>query len=386
MENLAEKVALLEKAVSDERKRLSSDRLDISFGELINLYKNGELIIRPEYQRLFRWSEAQKTALIESILLSIPIPPIFVAEDKNGVWELVDGLQRVSTFISFFGELKGSGWTIDDQEDIDRSGVEEEEIDEESGEETGGIQTINKWTLQEGGLVKSLQGFNIDNLPTNLKINLKRAVCRVEILRGESSTSMKYELFKRLNSGGSKLTPQEIRNAIYRGVNPRLNELLLKVSKSEVFKYLTQLSSGKLNELYDQELVLRFFAFYKNAENVNENMEKFLNDFMERTVQNANFDYDVYESLIMKVLELIYQIEDNKIFRNERNLFVPAYFEGILIGVAQNIETYAEDLELLKSKITQLKSDNDFKRYSGTASNSRSRIRNRLKRVDEIFQ
>lgn len=387
MENLAEKVALLEKAVSDERKRLSSDRLDISFGELINLYKNGELIIRPEYQRLFRWSEAQKTALIESILLSIPIPPIFVAEDKNGVWELVDGLQRVSTFISFLGELKGSGWTIDYQEYIDRSGVEEEEeIDEESGEETGEIKTINKWTLQEGGLVKSLQGFNVDNLPTNLKINLKRAVCRVEILRGESSTSMKYELFKRLNSGGSKLTPQEIRNAIYRGVNPRLNELLLKVSKSEVFKYLTQLSSGKLNELYDQELVLRFFAFYKNAENVNENMEKFLNDFMERTVQNANFDYDVYESLIMRVLELIYQIEDNKIFRNERNLFVPAYFEGILIGVAQNIETYAEDLELLKSKITQLKSDNDFKRYSGTASNSRSRIRNRLKRVDEIFQ
>ncbi len=393
MENLAEKVALaenvalLEKEVSDERKRLSSDRLDISFGELINLYKNGELIIRPEYQRLFRWSEAQKTALIESILLSIPIPPIFVAEDKNGVWELVDGLQRVSTFISFFGELKGSGWTIDYQEDRDRSGVEEEEeIDEESGEETGGIKTINKWTLQEGGLIKSLQGFNIDNLPTNLKINLKRAVCRVEILRGESSTSMKYELFKRLNSGGSKLTPQEIRNAIYRGVNPRLNELLLKVSQSKVFKSLTQLSSGKLNELYDQELVLRFFAFYKNAENVNENMEKFLNDFMERTVENANFDYDVYESLIMRVLELIYQIEDNKIFRNERNLFVPAYFEGILIGVAQNIETYAEDLELLKSKITQLKSDNDFKRYSGTASNSRSRIRNRLKRVDEIFQ
>ena len=387
MENLAEKVALLEKEVLDERKRLSSDRLDISFGELINLYKNNELIIRPEYQRLFRWSEAQKTALIESILLSIPIPPIFVAEDKNGVWELVDGLQRVSTFISFFGELKGSGWTIDYQEDIDRSGVEEEEeIDEESGEETGGIKTINKWTLQEGGLVKSLQGFNIDNLPTNLKINLKRAVCRVEILRGESSTSMKYELFKRLNSGGSKLTPQEIRNAIYRGVNPRLNELLLKVSQSTVFKSLTQLSSGKLNELYDQELVLRFFAFYKNAENVNENMEKFLNDFMEETVQDASFKYDVYESLIMRVLELIYQIEDKKIFRNERNFFVPAYFEGILIGVAQNIETYAEDLELLKSKITHLKSDNDFKKYSGTASNSKSRIRNRLKRVDEIFQ
>ena len=219
MENLTENVALLEQAVSDERKRLSSDRLDISFGELINLYKNDELIIRPEYQRLFRWSETQKTALIESILLSIPIPPIFVAEDKNGVWELVDGLQRVSTFISFFGELKGDGWEINHQEEDVNSSVEErEEIEEGNGEVTEEEKTINKWTLQEGGLVQSLQGFNIDTLPTNLKINLKRAVCRVEILRGESSNSMKYELFKRLNSGGSKLTPQEIRNAIYRGV------------------------------------------------------------------------------------------------------------------------------------------------------------------------
>ncbi|MBD2278230.1 MULTISPECIES: DUF262 domain-containing protein [Aphanizomenon] len=387
MENLEEKIALLEQAVSDERKRLSSDRLDISFGELINLYKNDELIIRPEYQRLFRWSETQKTALIESILLSIPIPPIFVAEDKNGVWELVDGLQRVSTFISFFGELKGDGWEINYQEEDVNSSVEEgEEIEEGNGEVTEEEKTLNKWTLQEGGLVNSLQGFNVDTLPTNLKINLKRAVCRVEILRGESSTSMKYELFKRLNSGGSKLTPQEIRNAIYRGINPRLNELLLKISQNEVFKTLTQLTRGKLNELYDQELVLRFFAFYKNAENVNENMEKFLNKFMENTVSNTDFDYNNYESLIIRVLELINQIGDDKIFRNASNLFVPAYFEGILIGVAQNIDKYAEDIELLKSKITQLKSDTDFKRYSGTASNSRSRIRNRLKRADEIFQ
>ncbi len=387
MENLAEKVALLEEAVSDERKRLSSDRLDISFGELINLYKNDELIIRPEYQRLFRWSETQKTALIESILLSIPIPPIFVAEDKNGVWELVDGLQRVSTFISFFGDLKGDGWEINHQEKDVNSSVEEgEEIDEENGEATEDEKTINKWSLQEGGLVQSLQGFNVDTLPTNLKINLKRAVCRVEILRGESSTSMKYELFKRLNSGGSKLTPQEIRNAIYRGVDPRLNELLLKISQNEVFKALTQLSRGKLSELYDQELVLRFFAFYKNAENVNENMEKFLNKFMENTVKDTNFDYNNYESLIIRVLELINQIGDDKIFRNTSGLFVPAYFEGILIGVAQNIDQYAEDIELLKSKIVQLKRDTDFRRYSGTASNSRSRIKNRLRIADEIFQ
>jgi hypothetical protein len=388
MENLEEKVALLETAVLDERKRLSSDRLDISFGELINLYKNGELIIRPQYQRLFRWSEIQKTSLIESILLSIPIPPIFVAEDKDGVWELVDGLQRVSTFISFFGELKSNGQQIDCQ--AESNGLtenEEENIDEYDEESVEIRETKNKWTLQEGGLVKALQGFNVDTLPGNLKINLKRAVCRVEILRGESSTSMKYELFKRLNSGGSKLTPQEIRNAIYRGVDPRLNELLLKISNNELFKSLTTLSKGRLDELYDQELVLRFFAFYNNAENIDDNMERFLNSFMEETVKNPEFNYVAYEALLMRVLELVNSAnDDNKIFRNHRGFFVPAYFEGILIGVAQNIDKYTNEIELLNSKITELKSDHEFRRYSGSASNSRSRIRNRLKRINEIFK
>jgi uncharacterized protein with ParB-like and HNH nuclease domain len=380
MENIEDKIILLEQAVSDERKRFSSDRLDISFGELINLYKNKELIIRPEYQRLFRWSHKQKTALIESILLSIPIPPIFVAEDKNGVWELVDGLQRVSTFISFFGDLESNvseiQYRINNDNDLDG---EVEELEEST-------DITNKWTLEEGGLIKSLEGFNIDNLPVNLKINLKRAVCRVEILRGESSTSMKYELFKRLNSGGSKLTPQEIRNAIYRGVNPRLNELLLSISQKLVFKNLTQLSRSKLNELYDQELILRFFAFYKNVDNINQNTENFLNSFMEKTVENDQFDYELYESMFIQSLELINLLRDDKVFRNEQNFFVPANFEGVLIGLAQNIEKYTSNLELLRKKINELKTDESFKRYSGSASNSRSRIRNRLKRANEIFQ
>ena len=380
MENVKDRIILLEQEVSDERKRLSSDRLDISFGELINLYKNEELIIRPEYQRLFRWSHKQKTALIESILLSIPIPPIFVAEDKNGVWELVDGLQRVSTFISFFGDLESNvseiQYRINSDDDLDSEVEEREELTDIS----------NKWILEEGGLIKSLEGFNIDNLPVNLKINLKRAVCRVEILRGESSTSMKYELFKRLNSGGSKLTPQEIRNAIYRGVNPKLNELLLSISQRQVFKNLTQLSHGKLNELYDQDLILRFFAFYNNVDNINENTENFLNSFMEKTVENVQFEYDLYESMFMQSLELINLLGDDKVFRNERNFFVPANFESVLIGLAQNIEKYTSNLELLRLKINELKTDESFRRYSRSASNSRSRTRNRLRRANEIFQ
>lgn len=362
----------LENEISFERERLSSDRMDISFGELINLYKNKELVIRPEYQRLYRWNIKQKTALIESILLGIPIPPIFVAEDSEGIWELVDGLQRVSSFISFFGELEENLTIIPDEDD--------DEIENEDD-----IRILNKWTLEAGGLVPSLEGLNIDTLPNKYKINLKRAVCRVEILRGQSNIAMKYELFKRLNSGGSKLTPQEIRNAIYRGINPIVNELLLELSREEDFKRLTTLSNQKKHELYDQELILRFVALLNNHENINDNLENYLNHFMEGAVKSGTFNSNFYSTLFKEVIKMISEVGDERTFRNQRNLFVPALYEGITIGVAQNIEKYRGNPVLLIQKIEEIKNDVDYRRFSGTASNSKSRVKNRLKRANEIF-
>lgn len=381
-----EKIVLLDQEITSERRRVSTDRLDISFGEIINLYKNKELKIRPEYQRLFRWSSSQKTALIESILLSIPIPPIFVAEDKDGVWELIDGLQRISTIITFFGELQQNVSEIEHIENnLIADSVNQEEIEEEIDDESEVFDLGNKWILNEAGIISSLEGFSVDTMPGKFLINIKRAVCRVEILRGESSTSMKYELFKRLNSGGTKLNPQEIRNAIFRGIDTRLNELLLKLSCDNRFKELTNLSSKKKKELYDQELILRFFAFLDNAGNINKNTENYLNDFMEKAVKNRDFNYEFYENRFNQVLDILTNLNSPSIFRNSRSLFVPAEFEGITIGIAQNIARFSTDLVLLQAKIDELKLDADFKRYSGSASNSKSRIKNRLIRVQQIF-
>lgn len=93
--NNEDKIAELGKQISDERQHIAADRMDFSIGELVNMYENGELIIHPEYQRLFRWTDTQKTALIESILLGIPVPPIFVAENENGVWEFIHILNQI---------------------------------------------------------------------------------------------------------------------------------------------------------------------------------------------------------------------------------------------------------------------------------------------------
>ncbi len=137
----------LEKEILNGRNSLSSDRLDMSFGELMNMYSNDELVIDPEFQRLFRWDNHQMTRFIESLLLGIPIPSIFVAEDPDGKWEIVDGLQRLSTILSFFGMLKHT-------------------------------PQKNGWELESGDVVEALQGLKVSDLPIKYQLNIKRSVCR----------------------------------------------------------------------------------------------------------------------------------------------------------------------------------------------------------------
>jgi uncharacterized protein with ParB-like and HNH nuclease domain len=82
-------------------REIRSTAVDFSFGELLNLHEDAEIIIRPEYQRLFRWSNEQRSRLIESVLMGLPIPPIFLIENDDGVLELIDGLQRTSSVLQF---------------------------------------------------------------------------------------------------------------------------------------------------------------------------------------------------------------------------------------------------------------------------------------------
>ena len=96
----------LAKEIQKARQDIVSDGYEMSVGEIINLYRDKEIFINPSFQRLFRWDPSRKTRFIESLLLGIPVPPIFVYQDKKGVWELIDGLQRLSTIFEFVGILR----------------------------------------------------------------------------------------------------------------------------------------------------------------------------------------------------------------------------------------------------------------------------------------
>lgn len=96
----------LEQEINTYSAKVSTDSYSMSVGELVSMYKDRELNLHPEFQRFFRWTVEQKSKFIESLLLGIPIPPIFVSERSNSYWDVIDGLQRISTIFEVMGELR----------------------------------------------------------------------------------------------------------------------------------------------------------------------------------------------------------------------------------------------------------------------------------------
>ncbi|WP_368246511.1 DUF262 domain-containing protein [Clostridium paraputrificum] len=349
----------LEKSIDSGRNNLKTDRLDMSYGEIINMYKNKELIISPQFQRLFRWDNYQRTRFIESILLGIPTPPIFVAEDNKGNWELVDGLQRISTVVSFFGFLR----------------------------DDNNSNSNNNWAMDEGALIKELEGYSSRNLPPLFIKNIKRTYCRVEIIKWDSEYDMRYELFNRLNTGGSPLKDQEIRNCIFRGTTEEFNDLLEELSQDANFKRLIAISEQRLKELYDQELILRFIALYNSElESINtKNMSEFMTNYMRKAVSNKDFDYDKCKIIFRKTMDILSCLEGG-IFKFANNQFSTSLYDAITVSIANNIEKYSTYSKgELEKVIEVLKSDDEFRKYVGAASSSRTRVVKRMERAFEIF-
>ncbi|EKT4486905.1 DUF262 domain-containing protein [Shewanella algae] len=343
----------LENEILSGRNSLSADRLDMSFGELMNMYSNDELVIDPEFQRLFRWDFAQRSRFIESILLGIPIPSIFVAEDTDGRWEIVDGLQRLSTILSYFGMLKHT-------------------------------PEKNGWALVAGDVVESLEGLQVADLPIKYQLNIKRSVCRIEVVKWDSNYDMRYELFNRLNTGGSPLTDQEIRNCIFRGISVEFTNLIKQLSSKDDFVELIQPTQKQKDELYLDELVLRFFSLFQNHEKVNKNLSDHMTEYMKMATRKE-VDYEGKMEAFNRVVEIVRPIGRSALSGKNGQLSTSLY-DGVFNGVAGNIDYYEKAGEdKLREKIEALKEDDEFKKVSGVASNYKERVKKRIERAIEVF-
>lgn len=214
----------------------------MSIGELVSLYKDGELEIHPEFQRFVRWEPEQKARWVESILLGIPLPSVFMSQTDRGKWEVVDGLQRIATLLQLMGEFR------------DRDGNREDPITLCGTRYLPGLEG-KRWGIGNE---------DAENLiPMSAQLKIKRARIDIRIVLNTSDAFAKYELFQRLNTGGSIATAQEVRNCILLMVNAGFYEWLADIARNPVYSQCLPLTERALKEQFDLELLVRFFVFRK---------------------------------------------------------------------------------------------------------------------------
>ena len=271
-------------SIASGLRQASTQALDLSFNELLDMHENGELKISLDYQRLFRWTEGQRSRLIESLLLEMPVPPIFVIEEEEGTYQLIDGLQRISSYLHLRGKLEAPH--------LDPA-----------------VEKGDMLRLTDCDIILDLNGLTFDDFPTALQIRLKRAFIRVEVVRKETDPRFKYHMFKRLNIGGDPLSEQQVRNCTIRMLDSRFPNFIIDMSEVESFKECTQaLTQERKLSAFDEELVLRFFAFKNRREKFKHEVSDFLTEYMEDVADSERpetFDYPSEEACFRKTFQAL---------------------------------------------------------------------------------
>jgi len=353
----------LQDEILKQSAQIKTDSYPMSIGELLNLYRDRELDVHPEFQRVFRWSNFQKTRLIESILLGIPIPPIFVAQRTDGVWDVIDGVQRISTILQFIGELK----------DEDGHPVEPLVLDK-----TKFLPSLENRTWDgENAFEKEQQ------------LYIKRAKIDVNIVLKESDEKSKYELFMRLNTGGSPLTAQEVRNCLMIMAYPETYEWIKKLSENPDFANAVSLSENDRQEQYPMELVTRFLTFRRLPdEDLSDvaDIGDYLNEALETlhvTTRNKK-KRAAEEEAFCETFRLLNDKLQEDSFRRwnpSKNRFLGPFsiasFEVVAMGIGFNIVSgNAFDLspDAIVDKVKSIWSDQTFSKNSGSGVRASVRI------------
>lgn len=326
-----------------------------SCADLFRMKTQEILDIQPEFQREIVWSDPSQTRFIDSLIKQLPIPSMcFSLDYKTQKWQVIDGLQRISSIIRF---LSAEDWTLSKLEDIDPK---------ISG------KPISKFLDKDSEL--HLYYTRVENL------TLPITVIRCDYSK-KTHTNYLFTIFHRLNTGGMKLNNQEIRNCIYSG---ELNNLLRRLNKNRKWMKLNKMSKDTGYRFTKQELILRFFAFYDEYEQYNGRLAKFLNDYMADHRSPSPSFVDEKTEKFNRVVDLVY----GTIFagRIPTKLGI-SVLEAILVGVARNLEHVemlpAMRVKAMYSRLLEQEEFSDEKLREGLAG--RARVISRLNAATSIF-
>jgi len=309
------------------QRSVKADAYQMSVGEVVNMYKDGDLIINPDFQRLFRWEVGQKTKLIESLLLGIPIPPIFVFEKQDSKWELIDGLQRISTLLEFMGLLMKPG--------VDAL------LPPSILEGTRYLPSLRNVVWEKSDQIPEVPPQEQIELGKPLQLAIRRSRLTVEILKRPSSNSTKYDLFQRLNAGGTPANPQELRNCIVIMANPDYFQFIKTLADRQDFLDVIALTPDQLEKQKHFEFASRFLVHTYIEYDKKLDIEEFI-DFGLASLANANDTVNpkiCFNETFRILNELFGSDALRRIVNGQPSGRVGlASFECIAIGIARNIQ------------------------------------------------
>lgn len=305
--------------------RIITEQARYPLDTIPSMLESGKYDLNPEYQRRKRWSTVQQSKLIESFIINVPIPPIFLYEVVYAKYEVMDGLQRLTAINDFYTDK------------FALSGLEE-------------------W--------KELNGRKYSQLPKNIKEGIDRRYLSSIVLLNETAKdkeiadSLKQMVFGRLNSGGDKLTPQETRNALYAG---KFNEFCIELSKNDTFRKLWnytsyKYSNGKLinedellvdetfRKMEDVEMILRFFA-YRHIEQLSNfrSQEQFLDNYLQTANQYQPNLLIELKNIFLKTVEFVYSLFGESAFympesTQKKSTPTKTIYDSIMQAFSRNLD------------------------------------------------
>lgn len=238
--------------VPKEKRYLNTMSYDYSVQYIYDLIKKGKIILEVPFQRKQIWKNDKASSLIESIIMNVPIPPLYFAEEENGNWLVLDGLQRLSSIRNFYD---------------------------------------NEFPLTKLEVLTDLNKMKYKDLPPKSKSLLDDGMLRVNVIKKDSHRDIKYDIFMRLNRGAVTLNYQELRNCMYRG---NLNDAAKELCKENT-DFLKILKQKAPHQRYlDVEFIIRYFAMSDNIA-VDENGDVYIEGYKGKLVQFINEYMDTHK-------------------------------------------------------------------------------------------
>jgi hypothetical protein len=256
------------------------DKADRSLSEFHRWYKQGRIIVDPEWQRNYVWDKPRASKLIESFLMDIPVPVVYLNKTPDGKYEVIDGLQRLTSVFDYFD---------------------------------------NNYALQRLDVRTDLNGKKFQELPEQEQRKIEDVTLRsFELTHG--SRDIQFIVFERLNTGGVKLNDMEIRNCLYRG---KLNDLVKELAINRDFKQAVgQIDSKRMQ---DRALILRFLAFHeRHYTKCQYGLKRFLNEFLDTYRDAKPEKIEEYRNAFVKAMKACVTVFGTSGFRLKQETVRPS--------------------------------------------------------------